>query len=262
MSRQKVLADREQVVAKSNTLIRKARYELTTQQQKLVLFAISKIKPDDDSETVYSFNVKDFADACGIKIRDGGSYFQRIRDDMLKLTERSLQIFPDGSGMTISWIGDFRFPKGSSLIEYWFNPNIKQYLFALREHYTQYPVQNVLVFGRSNSIRLYEILRSYTTRDALDFGIEKDVEIALSDLKAQLGIKTYDKWSEFNRCILRPAVDEINERADDIHIEYEPLHGEHTRSITKINFIITRARGNQQYKARRSRKRELDGLPY
>ena len=47
MSRQKALADRNQYVVKANDLIRKTRYNLTTQQQKIVLFAISKIKPTD-----------------------------------------------------------------------------------------------------------------------------------------------------------------------------------------------------------------------
>ena len=56
MSRQKTLADREQYVVKANDLIRKTRYSLTAQQQKIILFAISKIKPDDDITTKYTFD--------------------------------------------------------------------------------------------------------------------------------------------------------------------------------------------------------------
>ena len=67
MSRQKAVADRNQYVVKSNDLIRKTRYNLTTQQQKIVLFAISKIKPSGRNKTLlfcymwhlqFSINVK------------------------------------------------------------------------------------------------------------------------------------------------------------------------------------------------------------
>ena len=58
MSRQKTLADREQYVVKANELIRRTRYTLTAQQQKIVLFAISKIKPEDDIDTEYTFDIE------------------------------------------------------------------------------------------------------------------------------------------------------------------------------------------------------------
>ena len=41
---------REYYVVKANDLIRKGRYNLTTQQQKIVLFAISKIRKNDEEK--------------------------------------------------------------------------------------------------------------------------------------------------------------------------------------------------------------------
>ena len=55
-------------VAKANDLIRKTRYNLTTQQQKIVLFAISKIKPNDPPETQYEISIDELCEACGIEI--------------------------------------------------------------------------------------------------------------------------------------------------------------------------------------------------
>lgn len=258
MSRQKTLADREQYVVKANELIRRTRYALTAQQQKIVLFAISKIKPGDDVNTEYTFDINELANACGIKIREGGYYYADLKRDIDTLTTRQWCHMPDGLHMTVSWIGDAKIHEGDATITIRFNPYMQPYLFDLKEKYTQYRLQNVLAFRGKYSIRLYEILRSYTTQRALDDDIEKDIMIKLEELQYLLDADVYKRWVDFNRFILRPAVEEINERAEDIHVEYEPMRGEHTRAIEKINFIITRARAKQMYTATVARKEKLD----
>jgi len=40
--------ERNHLVVKHNSLIQKTRYSLTTQQQKVLLYTISKIQPGDD----------------------------------------------------------------------------------------------------------------------------------------------------------------------------------------------------------------------
>ena len=260
MSRQKTLADREQYVVKANDLIRRTRYTLTAQQQKIVLFAISKIKPEDDIDTEYTFDINELANACGMKIRDGGSYYDRIKEDLDILTSRQWCTMPDGAERTISWIGDAEIIKNDAKVTITFNKYMQPYLFDLKEKYTQYRLQNVLVFRGKYAIRLYEIMRSYTTQRALEDDIEKDITITLEDLRYLLDTQSYKRWVDFERFILRPAIKEINERAEDIPVEYEPMRGDHTRSIEKINFIITSARIKQVYNAHIARKEKLDHI--
>ena len=260
MSRQKTLADREQYVVKANDLIRRTRYTLTAQQQKIVLFAISKIRPEDDINTEYTFDINELANACGMKIRDGGSYYDRIKEDLILLMRRELYLMPDGVERSISWIGDVEIKEKDASITMRFNPHMQPYLFDLREKYTQYKLQNVLVFRGKYGIRLYEIMRSYTTQRALEDDEEKDITITLEDLRYLLDADVYKRWVDFDRFILRPAIKEINERAEDIHVEYEPIRGDHTRSIEKINFIITSARIGQVYNAHIARKAKLDHI--
>lgn len=261
MSRQKTLADREQYVVKANDLIRRTRYSLTAQQQKLVLFAISKIRPDDDINTEYTFDLNELANACGMKIRDGGSYYDRIKEDLDILTKRQWCTMPDGAERTISWIGDAEIVKNDAKVTITFNKYMQPYLFDLKEKYTQYRLQSILVFRGKYAIRLYEIMRSYTTQRALEDDIEKDITITLEDLRYLLDVQgIYPTWREFNRRVIDPAIKEINERAEDIHVEYEPMRGDHTRSIEKINFIITSARIKQVYNAHIARKEKLDHI--
>lgn len=260
MSKQKILADREQYVVKANDLIRRTRYSLTAQQQKIVLFAISKIKPEDNVNTRYTFDINELANACGMKIRDGGSYYDRIKNDLKELMRRDLYMLPDRREISLSWIGDVELSEGDATVTLSFNPNMQPYLFDLKEKYTQYRLQNVLVFRGKYAIRLYEILRSYTTQRAIDDSKEVEADISLQDLRTLLDTDAYNRWVDFNRFILKPAVKEINERADDIHIEYYPMRAEHARTIEKINFVITSAGIKQQTKAHIARREKLDHI--
>lgn len=263
MSRQKILADREQYVVKANDLIRKTRYSLTSQQQKIVLFAISKIKPDDDIDTEYTFEIKDLANACGMKVEDGGKYYRSVKEDLKKLAAPVwLTVVDDDNRIVermISWINsDAEIVPGDGTIKLSFNKHLQPYLFDLKQKYTQYRLQSVLVFRGKYAIRLYEIMRSYTTQNKLEDGRESEVTISLDDLRHMLDTKSYKNWTDFERFILKVAVDEINERAEDIHIDYFPMRGDHSRSIDKINFVITPARVGQQYRALVKRKEKLD----
>ena len=259
MSRQKTLADREQYVVKSNDLIRKTRYDLTTQQQKIVLYAISKIKPEDDINQRYEFNLHEMCNACGIKLDEyGGFYYKSLKDDLVKLTSRQWLTLPDGTMKTISWIGDAVIVPLSDTVYIKFNEHLQPYLFDLREKYTQYRLQNVLVFHGKYAIRMYELLRSYTTQSAIDEDKENEVDISVDDLRYMLAVDSYPRWADFKRFVIDPAIKEINERSEELHVEYFPMKKEGKRSIEKINFVITRARVGQQLTAYQKRRETLD----
>lgn len=258
MSKQKTLANREQYVVKANDLIRKTRYSLTAQQQKIVLYAISKIKPGDDINTEYTFDINELANACGMRIRDGGTYYARIKADLLELATRQWCTMPNGNEVTLSWIGYAEISERDAIVKITFNKYIQPYLFELKERYTQYKLKNVLAFRGKYAIRLYEILRSYTTQNAIDQEDEKEINLTLEELKYQLDIDGYDTWNDMNRYVLKPAINEINELAEDIRIEYYPMRGEHERTIRKINFVIIPKREIQQYIASQKRREKFN----
>lgn len=82
---------------------------------------------------------------------------------------------PDGTQKTISWIGDVDITPSNGTVSITFNPNMEPYLFELKNNYTQYKLANALVFRSKHTLRLYEILRSYTTKQAIENGIERTV---------------------------------------------------------------------------------------
>ena len=56
--------ERYYLVVKSNDLIQKTRYSLSTQEQKVLLYLVSKRKPDDNDFQAYCFNLKHLCESC------------------------------------------------------------------------------------------------------------------------------------------------------------------------------------------------------
>lgn len=255
MQKEDIIKAQNQYVVKANDLIRKTRFDLTSQQQKIVLFAISKIKPTDDHTTEYTFDLKEFCNACGMNIVDGGTYITDLKADLEKLTERKWCTMPNGDMMTMSWIGDVKIPNTGTIIKLRFNPNMQPYLFDLKEKYTQYKLESILAFKGKYAIRLYELLRSYTTQASIDNFKESIVEFSLDYLKKFLETENYKYWTDFERFVLKVAIKEINRIAEDISIEYQKiLTG---NKVTSIRFIISTARVKQSMNARIEKNKRL-----
>ena len=60
-------AERQQLVIKANALVQKTKYALTAQEQKIILYIISKVKPLDTEFTTVSIDIKNLCDICGIE---------------------------------------------------------------------------------------------------------------------------------------------------------------------------------------------------
>lgn len=247
MKKETELKERNYYVVKSNDIIR-ARYDLTLEQQRLLLFIISKIKIDDSIEQWYEFSLESICEALGLSIDQSGYYYKALKADILKLTERSLCLTPDGHLKTLSWVGDWDIIPVGNFVRIRFNPNMAPYLFELRKNYSQYKLGDVLVYRSIHSLRLYEILRSYTTQKKLDEYREESIILPLEKLKDELNVVgKYNTWGDFDRYVLKKAAQEINLSSEDIHIEYTPI--KEGKSVKHIEFVITTARIRQRMNA-------------
>lgn len=245
----------ELYVVKSNELIQKARYNLTVQQQKLVLFAISKIKKGDPYDKVYELSIDECCSVMGLEYDTGGTYYKRIKDDLLKLTNRQWVRLPDRES-TVSWIGDADIIPLSGTVYIKFHAKMAPYLFDLVNRYTQYQLYEVLVFKNKYAIRIYELIRSYIMQDELRNGEEKDIILSLEELKELLSAPNYKNWNDLNRFCLRPAIEEINKLSDIIRIEYEP-YKTRGRSFEKIRFTVTYPNLMQKFAAHEEQRKRL-----
>lgn len=203
--------DRNYYVVKANQLITKSRYSLSAQQQKILLYLISRIKPDDDTNTVYDFSIKDFAKVCGYDV-SSGYYYPLIKDDIKKLRDASswIEIEKDRE-VLFSWLNTVELNKNSGEIRISFHSTVAPYLFQLREKYTQYNLYQVLSLSHKYSIRLFEFLLSMRYKEIFEIDVET--------LKKHIDAEKYEKISHFKDRILIPAIDEINDYTE-LNIEY------------------------------------------
>ena len=250
--------DRGYFVVKANDLIRKTRYDLTTEQQKLVLYCISKIKPNDDYGRWFEINIDDICNACNFDYKSGSYYYKAIKEDLQKLTTRLWVEMPDKSLRTVSWISDAQIIPLSGKIYIKFHPQMAPYLFDLHERYTQYQLQDVLVFKGKYAIRLYEILRSYMTQLEIEYGIEREITTMLDELRYILSVDGYKEYKDFKKYVLNKAVEEINNYNESFHISYRGVAGRGGKKIDRIIFKMEFPRPLEMLNALRNKRTRLE----
>jgi len=203
---------REYKIVKRNDLIQKSRYNLSTQEQKIILYLISKIKPEDTELKLYEFQIKDFCEVCGIDTTSGKNY-ALLKDTIKNLTDKSVWVTLDnGDETVVRWIEKPYLNKKSGTIKIKLDKDMKPYLLHLKEKFTKYSLYFTLAMKSRYSIRLYEILKSYQYKNECEFEIEH--------LKKMLSAETYKLFGHFKEKVLEIAMREINDYGD-ISVKYE-----------------------------------------
>lgn len=227
MASKRLSQDRSYFVVKDNQLITKSRYSLTLQQQKILLYFISRIKPTDEEGTMYELDIKDFIKVCGY-YDEGGAYYPLIKKDVKELADASSWIEVEkGKEVLFRWIDRAEINKQKGLLRVSFHSTVAPYLFELRERYTQYSLYDVLCLNHKYSIRLYEYLASMRYR--------REFEMPIEELKKHIDAEGYDKFSHLKARVIEPAILDIVNYTD-LWVQY--AFKKTGRSYTHIRFKI------------------------
>jgi plasmid replication initiation protein len=218
-------AERNLSVVKSNALIQKSRYNLTTTEQKIILYLITKIHPSDERLTTYSFKVTEFREICGIE-SNGGRFYAELKATVKNLADKSIWIRMDnGKETLLRWIERPFIDERSGTIEIKIDEFMRPYLLHLQSHFTRYDLYYILAMRSQYSIRLYEIAKSYENLRTITVDIE--------ELKKSIFAEKYDRWNDFHRFVIQSSVKEINQYSD-ITLSYQPIKD--GRRFVKIKF--------------------------
>lgn len=219
------MVERDYIVTKSNKLI-SANYNLSLQEQKIILTLASMVQPQDTEFKEYEFKIKDFIKLLDIK--DEKKYIEvpKITKDLMK---KVFEIRDDKKILQLAWLNSVEYELGAGMVRLQFSPKLKPYMLELKELYTSYRLENVLSLKSKYSIRLYEVLKSNA--------FKKQVTIELEELKSMVGAKekAYSIYNNFKNRILLKAQEELEEKTD-IYFEFEELKT--GRKVTGIKFII------------------------
>lgn len=224
---------RNYLVVKSNDLIQNAKFNtaqsfgksLSLLEQKVLLYLISRIKPDDTELTEQIFDIGEFCKICGISDKD--NYFL-LKQTISKLKSRTMWIDTPETITTLSWISKATIYKRSGKIKIRLDEDLKPYLLRLSQNFTRYSLHNIVRMKSKYGIMLYELLKSYSFQG-------KAIEFPIDWLKENLDCMNYENFTNFKNKVILPAIKDINTYSElAVSIEYKKTG----RSFTDIVFYI------------------------
>jgi len=219
----------ENWVVKSNALI-EAKGRMTALEHKFIINLISEITPNDKDFKEYQLSVTEIKK--DLKITDKNIY-EVLKDVANRLMDRKIEIeMINEKGkrafLITRYLSSAEYVEGEGKIKVNFDPKLKPYLLEIKERFTQYQLKNILSLKGAHSIRLYELLKQYEKIKKREFEVE--------EIKKLLGLdENYSVFKDFERRVLAPAKEEINEKTD-IWIDYNKI--KKGRKIEKIIFNI------------------------
>jgi plasmid replication initiation protein len=222
-------------VVKSNELVQKARYNLSFQSQKILLYLISRIKnlePNQDGEfRTEEFKIDEFCEFCGIN-KEGENYANVKRavkelsdcSDWITLYDKDGEVYET----LVRWIEKPLIYKRKGTILLKLDKDLAPFLLKLSESFTRYKLENIFAMQSKYSIRLYELLKSYQNQG-------RAVVLEVDTLKNLLFAEQYKLFADFKRRVIDMALAEI-EKFTDITVSYKTLKT--GKKVTSLEFTI------------------------
>lgn len=217
--------DKNYLVNKSNSLIT-ANYDLSLQEQKLILTLASTVQPNDEDFKEYEFKIKDFMDLLEIRNKSG---YAEIKQMTKNLMRKVFEIREGKDTIQLAWFSSVRYREGEGIVILKFDNCLKPYLVQLKEFYTSYKLENILSLKSKYALRLYEIMKCNQFR--------KSFEIELDEFKRILGIteKSYSVYQNVKNKVVLQAQKELSTKTD-ISFDFQEIKT--GRKVTSIKFFI------------------------
>ena len=232
--------ERAAVVWQHNSLV-EARYELTAREQKLLLYVIAMIEPEDEDFKRYVVNIAEFAEIAGL---DAHNLYRELRDLAKSLKQKPLIIphhFDEETGsfvdLVTNWFDTAYVGRnGAGYFAITLSPALKPYLLQVKREFFRFRLYQVMQLRSGYAIRLYQWAKRWAFRKA--------VEISVQDLRTVLGASnstgsehTLGEYADFKRRAIRPAIDEINKKSD-LSIAFREIKRPGSRAIDRLLFSI------------------------
>ena len=221
------------IVIKSN-LLNEARYKLSKEEQKLLLYVVAMLKEDGQNFLKGSkIYIKDFINLLGIS---GHNKYERVALMTENLLGKRLIIKTTESLKQMNWFTTFEYIWKDGTVEVKMNPDTIEYFIDLKKHFVKYKLSNILTLKSVYSIRIYELMKQNLYK--------KTVTYSLDEIKNILGVENdeYKRSRDFRINVLDRAFEEINDKTD-IKFSFEEIRK--GRTVTDIEFKISENTKNE-----------------
>ncbi|WP_195617514.1 replication initiation protein [Clostridium paraputrificum] len=219
--------DKNYLVTKSNYFIMNCSYDLSLEEQKLILTLASMVQPTDEEFKPYNFKISDFMELLGVETQTKYTEIPKITKELMK---KVFEIQEGNTLLQVAWLSSARYEKGSGMVTLKFSPDLKPYMLQLKEKFTQYQLANILSMKSKYSPRIYEILKCN------EFKKQKYIDIEIEELRKLIKADTvYPKYNDFKRYIIERTQKELK-KTSDISFDFEEIKT--GRKVTSLKFYI------------------------
>lgn len=216
-----------EIVVQHNNLV-EARYRLSLQEKRLMLFLMSRIKPNDDSFKKIEISIYELSTIMGLDVKN-------MYRDMLKVTKDmvgrvlSIRNLDENYLLQVPWIASSRYLYGDGIVRFRISDELVPYLLKIKDQFTVIRLSDIMKFKSIYSIRIYELLKQYES-----IGYRK---IELDELRLSCGIpeNRLNLIADFRRKVIEISQREINEKSD-ILINFNFI--KKSRKFVSIEFFI------------------------
>lgn len=225
-------------VCQANSLVG-GRQALKLNSAKLIRAAIMQVVRDDTELKPYIITIKEMSDLLQVPASNIYRDIDDITDDILNnpvyIREENYTSGKKVRWIKIPWVTRCEYNSDVG-VAIKLNDELKPFLLNLKQQYTQYTLDSILVMKSVYSIRLYELIQSkIMTKMIPRTGVF--VELDVTEIKECCGCegKSYDLFSNFKKRVLDTAVKEINEKTM-YHVDY--AYVKKGKSVVAIMFHV------------------------
>ena len=201
-----------------------ARYEMTALEKNIMYAVMDQIEDSDLPTKFYTVSIADISQYTDKRLRNDD-----FKDATVRLLTRELIIKrPNGNILQTTIISSAEYDdKGD--VEIGIDLKMRPYLFALKNNFTVFGLEVAMSLKSKYSKRLYEMLCQFKSTGLLRISIQELRE------RFELLEDQYERWSNFEKNVLKTAQTEINAKAE---FQFDYTLKRRKNKIVSIDFIF------------------------
>ena len=183
--------------------------ELSPNQLKIAMYSAAQVRPEDTPLQEYTLSFKQFSELAGLdENSSGGANYKKIFSEARKLTQKGVDfVTADGTLVGFNWLVSVRVSPKSGTVTYSIDKNLLPFYTSRAGTFALIELLDYMPLRGKYALLLYEFLSKWRAAG--------QVYQSIPDLRAQLQVpeKKYPRIVDFLAWVVKPAIDEINDKA-------------------------------------------------
>lgn len=195
----------------------RGRYEMSTDERRLMYVAMSKIKPVDGKFHTVSFTKKDYIELLndvGVSI-DTGTFDERLKQSCRALLQRLVEVIEGRKWKAWQWMSKAEYDADTTIVQLRFHDEMEPYLLFLKERfgYSKFLLRYALPLTSHYAVRFYERFRGQISKDMP----ARKEKMTLEEIREFLMLDgKYLRYPDLKKAVIEQARKEINQKTDII----------------------------------------------